>query len=131
VDATIEVMSEESDTATYKRVIDRLVEDCHEGQGQIGADRARRGVWNPSAESTGLEDQMAINDLLARLQGADRGVLASMLEQEFVSGVHQALVSLHELGVSPFDKAYEGSPFHDFVGRLDGWQWPADTSRFP
>jgi hypothetical protein len=29
----------------------------------------------------------------------------------------------------PFDKAYEGTPFHDFVGRLDDWEWPKASKR--
>ena len=47
-----------------------------------------------------------------------------MLAKEFVSGVHETLVVLHELGVPPFDTGYEGTPFHDFVGRLTDWEWP-------
>jgi hypothetical protein len=113
----------------YRRVIDRLVRDCEEGQGQIGSDRARQGVWNPAAEEAGLEDQAAMNRLLDRLPDNERQVLAAMLEQAFVSGIHQALVSLHETGVVPFDKAYEGTPFHDFIGRMTGWEWPIGESR--
>ncbi len=44
-----------------------------------------------------------------------------MLYEAFWGGVHETLVILHEEGVSPFDTAYEGTPFHDFVGRLDDW----------
>ena len=51
----------------YRTVIDRLVTDCHEGQGQIGSERVRRAVWNAAAEEAGLEDQAAINRLLKRL----------------------------------------------------------------
>jgi hypothetical protein len=47
-----------------------------------------------------------------------------MLEDEFVSGVHESLVVLHEESVPPFDGGYEGTPFHDFVGRLGDWDWP-------
>lgn len=47
-----------------------------------------------------------------------------MLEVGFQSGVHQALVAFHEAQVQPFDDGYEGTPFHDFVGPLDGWDWP-------
>ena len=49
-----------------------------------------------------------------------------MLEQAFVGGVHETLVVLHEAEVSPFDQGYEGTPFHDFVGRLDDWPWPEE-----
>jgi hypothetical protein len=110
----------------YREIIDALVSACRDGQGQIGARRARRGVWNPNAgpSAVGFEDQARMNDLLDRLGAADREVLAVMLEEQFVGGVHSTLVALHELGVPPFDDGYEGTPFHDFVGRLDGWEWP-------
>jgi Family of unknown function (DUF6547) len=110
----------------YRRLIDRLVADCVEGQGTIGPRRVRAGVWNASAtKPTGLmADQYEFNEFLARFDETDRDVLARMLEQQFVAGVHQALVVLHEERVQPVDDPYEGSPFHDFVGRLDGWEWP-------
>jgi hypothetical protein len=47
-----------------------------------------------------------------------------MLQEQFVDGVHAALVAMHEHPVPPFEDGYEGTPFHDFVGRLDGWEWP-------
>jgi hypothetical protein len=47
-----------------------------------------------------------------------------------VGGVHSALVALHEAQLAPFDKAYEGTPFHDFIGRLDDWQWPKKSRRW-
>lgn len=115
--------------ALYRNVIDRLVDDCHNGQGQIGPRRARDGVWNRNATAKQLPDQHAINDLLARLNGPDREVLAKLLEQAFVGGVHTALAALHEIEVPPFDKAYEGTPYHDFVGRLDDWEWPRPRER--
>ncbi len=36
----------------------------------------------------------------------------------FEAGAHTALVVLHEVVVPPFEDGYEGTPFHDFVGRL-------------
>jgi hypothetical protein len=47
-----------------------------------------------------------------------------MLYDAFCGGVHETLVVLHEEGVPPFDGGYEGTPFHDFTGRLQGWPWP-------
>lgn len=95
-------------------------------EGQIGSRRARRGVWNPNATGDDdlMADQFAFNGLLSRLSPQDREVLAAMLEQQFVSGIHESLVILHEAGIHPFDQAEEGTPFHDFVGRLTGWTWP-------
>lgn len=124
------------ETTVYRNLIDAMVRACRQGQGQIAAERARRGVWNPNAGSIqdpaladDRDNQLAMNALLARLDSTDRDVLARMLEQEFIGGVHETLAILYEGNVPPFDKAYEGSPFHDFVGRLDGWEWPASRER--
>jgi hypothetical protein len=59
---------------------------------------------------------------------SERRVLGEMLAKQFQSGVHEALVVLQNK-VPPFDCAYEGTPFHDFAGRLDGWKWPKDSCR--
>src|SRR5262249_36921738 len=117
------------DRAQYRDVIDRLVHACRGGQGQIGPDRARRGVWNPNADrwSDEMPDQRGFNLFLTGLSQAERDVLAEMLSQQFVAGVFQALVVLHEQEVPPFDDGYEGTPFNDFVGRLADWPWPADV----
>lgn len=118
-------MSDDIDSL-YRGTIDRLVLACQQGQGQIASRRVRSGKWNAHATSA---DQQRIDALLARLPTEDRGLLARMLEDEFVGGVHEALVVLHEEAIVPFDKAYEGSPFHDFVGRLNGWEWPDSAAR--
>lgn len=101
----------------YRALIDRLVADCQTGQGQITARWVDEGRWPPP------DDQAALA-LVERLDTREREVLAELLRSEFVSGVHSALVALHEAGIEPFDDGYEGSPFHDFVGRLHGWDWP-------
>jgi hypothetical protein len=49
-----------------------------------------------------------------------------MLAEEFESGVHETLEVLYEHRVPPFTSSYEGTPFHDFVGRLKGWEWPEE-----
>jgi hypothetical protein len=82
-------------------------------------------VWNANATSETMPDQHAINALLGRLPKADRRVLAELLRKQFIAGVHTVLVTLHEAELEPFDKGYEGTPFHDFVGRLAGWKWPS------
>jgi len=114
------------DRTQYRRLIDRLVWACRDGQGQIGSRRARAGVWNANAdaEPAAMPDQHAMNDLLRRLDPTVREVLAQMLEQAFVSGVHETLLVAHEEGIDPLDDGYEGTPFHDFAGRLDDWPWP-------
>jgi hypothetical protein len=107
----------------YRAVIDRLVDDCHRGQGQLGAARARAGVWNANATPENLPDQHEINVLLTRMSREDREVLGRMLQHAFAGGVHASLAALHERSLPPFDRAYEGTPFHDFVGRMAGWTW--------
>src|SRR5260221_863875 len=86
------------DRAIYGGVIDRLVSSCRDGQGAIGPTRVRSGLWNANATSPDglLAEQFAFNRLLARLEPGERDCLATMLEQAFVSGVHEALVVLHE-----------------------------------
>jgi len=112
------------DRRVYRDLIDELVRSCRSGQGSIGPRRARAGVWNPNITKTTDPEQHEFNELLAKLSKKDRGILAKLLSHEFFSGVHTALVALHEAEIAPFDDGYEGTPFHDFVGRLDGWKWP-------
>jgi hypothetical protein len=109
---------------SYRDIIDRLVRECRDGQGQLDARRVRAGVWNANAGPGFIEDQHEVNQLLARMPGADREIVARILAEEFVAGVHTALVALREADLEPFEDGYEGTPFHDFMGRLDGWPWP-------
>ena len=106
----------------YRGLIDAMVEACNEGQGQIAASRVHAGVWNAHVDEH--SEQQAVNDLLAALTLDQRAVLAELLTQQYRSGMFGALVVLSESGTPPFDRAYEGSPFEDFIGRVDGWQWP-------
>jgi hypothetical protein len=115
----------------YRDILDSLVAACREGQGQIAARRARSGVWNANATRTSMPEQHEMNLLLSSLTESQRETLAQMLIQQFVAGVHATLVTLHDKEVTPFDAAYEGSPFHDFMGRLDDWPWPTDAERVP
>lgn len=108
----------------YRDFIDVLVSEVATGQGAIGPDRVRAGIWNRNATEGEMPDQHAINQLLARLPAMDREVIAFMLMGAFRGGVHTALVHLQGHDIAPFENGYEGTPFHDFVGRLDGWEWP-------
>ena len=71
------------------------------------------------------EQQTRFNELLRRLSPADRGSVAEMLELAFQGGVFETLKALEEAGIEPFQEGYEGSPHEDFIGRLNGWQWPS------
>src|SRR6266404_6156611 len=108
----------------YRDSIDSLVDMCHTGQGQIDARRIRRGVWNENARPDYIEDQYAINLLLSRLSKNDREVLAKMITSAVETGVFETLKALEQYQIEPFRSGYEGSPFNDFVGRLQDWQWP-------
>ncbi len=104
----------------YRNVIDTLVRSSLEGQGETGPKRVRAGVWHgPGADGTSDAEVM-----LAKLDGRERELVAGMLLEMFVSGVHETLAVLHRGGVAPFDRSYDRTPFHDFVRRLDDEPWP-------
>lgn len=123
-------MPDSPDDRQYRKLIDRLVDGCRGGQGQVGAVNVRRGVWNVNARADFLPDQHARNLLLAGLSIEHREIVAQMLADAHVGGVHAVLVALHEAEMPPFDKGYEGDPYHDFMGRLDDWDWPVGEDRF-
>ncbi len=110
----------------YREVIDELVQVCRHGQGQIGARRAREGLWNQNATQDFIPEQHQINLLLKRMTAADREILAGMLAHAVVTGVFETIKVLEQFQVEPFKDGYEGSPFNDFIGRLADWEWPQD-----
>lgn len=114
------IMSEPQKSPAYRKMIDV----CKHGQGQIGARRVRTGVWNKNATQDFIPDQHAINLLLQRLSTEDREIIASMLSDAVVTGVFETLKVLEQFEVAPFEDGYEGSPYNDFMGRLDDWSWP-------
>jgi uncharacterized protein DUF6547 len=114
------------DRAQYRRIIDTLVYECRDGQGPILPTWVRRGVWNRHAvdHPDDLPEEARYNELLARLSEADRDLVARMLQDAFEAGVQTSLRVLHDEALAPFDDGYEGTPFHDFVGRLADSSWP-------
>lgn len=117
-------MSADQKPQTYREVIDDLVRVCLEEQGRISADRIRAGVWNQNASEQVLPEQHQLNLLLQRLSPTDRNCLADVLAREVLTGVFETLKVLEKHRIEPFTDGYEGSPYHDFVGRLNGWSWP-------
>ncbi len=117
-------MTNLSKRKTYREMIDSLVEMCRNGQGQIGANRVRKGVWNQYATVDSIPEQHEINLFLARLSESEREILAGMLAQEVETGVFETLKVLEQFQIEPFQTGYEGSPYNDFIGRLDDWEWP-------
>ena len=110
----------------YRDVIDGMVHACKHGQGQIGPRRANAGVWNQNATEDSIPEQQEINQLLSRLSADDHRIVAGMLEDAFSGGALEALKVLEQFEIEPFRDGYEGSPYNDFVGRLQlpGWEWP-------
>ncbi len=58
----------------------------------------------------------------------DREVVAEMLSHQVEVGIFESLKVLERFGVAPFQDGYEGSPFHDFVGRMGDWKWPESAN---
>lgn len=109
----------------YRQIIDALVVSCADA-GQVSAQRVRVGVWNSNAEESpdAAPDQHAMNVLLASLSNDQREVLASVFAEEFASGIFNALEVLHAARLAGFESGYDGHPSDDFLGRMDGWEWP-------
>jgi len=109
----------------YREMIDELVNMVKTGQGQIGSNRAKEGIWNKNAKRDGiLDDQYEYNKLLKKLDQDERLVLARLLEEQVKTGVFETLKALENKKIKPFDEGYEGSPFEDFIGRMNDWEWP-------
>ena len=108
----------------YRDLIDALVEQCRSGQGDIWPKAARAEPHEPDLPPDDRPWHWRLYRVASKLTPEEREDLAMLLAQQFRSGVHAALVALHEAEIPPFEDGYEGTPFHDFVGRLDGWEWP-------
>jgi hypothetical protein len=65
-----------------------------------------------------------VNELLSRLTGSEREILSKMLAREVEVGVFETLKVLEASQIAPLEEGYEGSLYHDFIGRLSGWEWP-------
>lgn len=86
--------------------------------------RARVGLWNANATAETMPEEHAANGLLGRLTAAERQTLALFLARAFEGGVFETLKSLEAFEIPPFEDGYEGGPCHDFIGRLNEWEWP-------
>jgi len=114
----------------YRELIDAFVRSCREGAGQLSAQRIRDGVWHPGASQRSLPTEHAMNVLLQCLTPSQRATLAQAVAERFVGGVFDAIAQLSWEDLEPFDGAYEGDPFNDFIGRLSGdWPWPEEEAR--
>jgi len=111
----------------YRDCIDSLVATCRTGQDQIAVTRVRDGVWNAAATESVLPEQYRANPLLLRLSPTERETLAAIMLKQVALGFFETLKALETFAIVPFDSGYEGSPYNDFVGRLNDLPWPQVT----
>lgn len=80
------------------------------------------------------EDNKAKNDFLATLTPEQKGIIAEMLQDEHIAGIHDTLayinemmdlegLELHQDGES-YPNDYFESLHYDFISRCDGDEWP-------
>ena len=120
-------MTEHDSRWMYRQTIDAMVVACLQGQGQVSAERIRVGVWNPNADAETDPNQVTMNDVLRALEERHREALAALFAEEFASGMFNALTVLTAARIEPFHEGYEGDPSDDFLGRIDGSQWPPNS----
>ena len=116
------------DRTLYRTVIDALVVQCRDGQGQVSAHRIRAGVWNENAEvvENVVPEQHEMNVLLGALTPEQRQALAALFAEEFASGVYNALQVLELASIAPFAPMWGGAASDHFLDRMDDIEWPAD-----
>ncbi len=113
----------------YKAFIDGLVER----KDSITA------LWVKGDGFPKTEDNKAKNNFLATLTPEQKGILAEMLQDEHIAGIHTTLVyinkmidldglELHQDGESYPNDSYPNDYFeslhYDFISRCDGDEWP-------
>ena len=116
----------------YKDFIDNMVEICNNGQGTIESRKILNGVWNKNLKDemkklNSFKEDFIINEMLKKLNQEEKEILAKLFKNQFIGGVFETLKYLEEFEIEPFIEGYEGSPFHDFIGRVDEedpWEWP-------
>ena len=118
-------MTEHDSRWMYRQMIDAMVVSCA-GAGQVSAERVRIGVWNDNADEVPdvAPHQVVMNRVLSSLSHEQRQAVAILFAEEYASGVYNALQVLHAADCEPFSEGYDGEPCDDFLGRLDGWEWP-------
>lgn len=117
-------MTEHDSRWMYRQTIDAMVVACLQGQGQVSAERIRVGVWNPNADAETDPNQVTMNALLGAMEESHRQALSMLVAEEFASGIFNALTVLAAAKIEPFVQGYDGEPSDDFLGRIDGSDWP-------
>ena len=108
----------------YKAFIDGLVER----KDSMTALQVKAGGFPKT------EDNKAKNELLAALTPEQKGVLAEMLQDEHIAGIHDTLAYINEMmdldGLELYQDGesypndYFESLHYDFISRCDGDEWP-------
>jgi len=118
----------------YKAIIDELA-TTHSHS--VRATRVARNV--PFLETATDAKYNALTNTLTPVQ---RQLLADMLDEEHIGGIHDVLACLtwfiltREVGLTfrgePMQVELSGSGLHgDYIGRRDNWAWPADEDPAP
>ncbi len=108
----------------YKAFIDGLVERKD----------SMTALWVKGEGFPKTEDNKAENALLAALTPEQKDVLAGMLQDEHIAGIHTTLayinkmmdlegLELHQNGES-YPNDYFESLHYDFISRCEGDEWP-------
>jgi hypothetical protein len=106
----------------YKELIDALV----------AASQAADATWAKNGSYLDIPDNKDINALLASLTTEQRAIIARMIQQAKVGGIHDAVVELLDDGgyrVSQDGVELPYQPFgteshFDYIARLHGQEWP-------
>ena len=115
----------------YKAIIDQLVRETSHGVSE-------RLVAQEGVLSRTPADQV-LNGFVNSLSTEHRLMLAQLLHRERTAAFHDVLavlswwVEAREVGFTfrrePMPVDLSGMGLHgDYVGRLDGWEWPKDDS---
>ena len=117
----------------YKAFIDNLVEQTP----SIGSRLVRQeGIFKRAPEN---DD---VNQFVSSLDEGQRELLARMLQEERVGGIHDVLAELtwwviaRDVGMTcqgkPMPVDLSGTGLHgDYIGRLADWEWPENEPPAP
>jgi uncharacterized protein DUF6547 len=106
----------------YKALLDALV----------ATSPAPDATWVRNGSYPDIPDNQDINALLASLTVAQRDIVARMIQEAKVGGVHDAVVALlddggYRLSRDGVELPYQpfGTESHfDYIARLNGQEWP-------
>ena len=106
----------------YKALLDALV----------ATSPAPDATWVRNGSYPDIPDNQDINALLASLTVAQRDIVARMMQEAKVGGIHDAVVALlddggYRLSRDGVELPYQpfGTESHfDYIARLNGQEWP-------